>query len=298
MKPFIYIFLFYSSCFSLLKAQADFISFDLEKKMAEIDLPQDTFSFRVHALNSNRVIKATVWKENNNIIQSYIDTVLHLTNLKAGKHIYVFTATNTKNYSVSDSVKLIVYPQPIINTSSDTNLVDPTSDFVLKIKGSGYSDMSSIKSYSWSQISGPKKFTFSGETTSNFSISGLDSGKYVFKFTVTNARGKSVSKNVSVIVTKKEKPVEPPQVAGIKPRKIFAINKEDFWEIENIENFPDYKVLIINEAGQKVFNSTFYHSNPWTGQLSGTRISEGAYFYIIIDKLNNEVLKGSLLVIR
>ena len=273
----------------------DNISFTFNYSSQEIDLPLDTAYFVAGNFNSNRTIVNREWREKGVIIPSNNDGSLHLTNLKAGKHTYVFTATNTKNFSVSDSVKLIVYPQPVVNTSPDTTFVGHVNNYT--IKGAGFADLSSIKKYEWAQQSGPQA-TLSNQYAANLNIAGLDSGVYVFRLTITSARDKSVYKDVTITVKPSPKPVEPPPLVEIKPRKIYAVNDDEFWVIKNIEQYPDLKVDIINEQGKLIFSTNTYNTSPWKGDVGGKGAGDGAYFYIIRDKTGRDILKGSLLVVR
>lgn len=72
----------------------------------------------------------------------------------------------------------------------------------------------------------------------------------------------------------------------------------DFFVIENIEQYTDNKLVILNRWGNEIYKASPY-KNTWDGTansndlfLQGEKIADGTYFYIL--KLTNElpVLKG------
>jgi hypothetical protein len=63
-----------------------------------------------------------------------------------------------------------------------------------------YNSLSAILGFKWTMESGPNTPTISTSTAQNTTVSGLQVGTYVFKFTVTNILGLSVSSNVSITV--------------------------------------------------------------------------------------------------
>jgi gliding motility-associated-like protein len=69
----------------------------------------------------------------------------------------------------------------------------------------------------------------------------------------------------------------------------------DFWVIENIEKFPNNKVYIFNRWGNRIFQTTNYDNlkNRWDGKTtSGQALTNGTYFYIIIDDTEKLLQKG------
>jgi gliding motility-associated-like protein len=58
----------------------------------------------------------------------------------------------------------------------------------------------------------------------------------------------------------------------------------DFWIIENVENFPNNRVTIFNRWGNKIWETIDYNntSNVWDGKTqSGASITSGTYFYVV-----------------
>jgi gliding motility-associated-like protein len=71
----------------------------------------------------------------------------------------------------------------------------------------------------------------------------------------------------------------------------------DYWEISNIENYPNAIVQVFNRYGQKLFESKGY-SKPFDGTYSGKKLAAGVYYYIINLSTNCNLLSGSLTIVR
>lgn len=74
----------------------------------------------------------------------------------------------------------------------------------------------------------------------------------------------------------------------------------EYWEIAEIERFPDCEIVIYDRWGQLVFESRGYSDdNRWDGTKNGKKLNEGVYFYVI--NLNNPaetVVRGAISLIR
>jgi len=74
-------------------------------------------------------------------------------------------------------------------------------------------------------------------------------------------------------------------------------NKNESWEIFNIDKFPDAEVFIYNIRGETIFYSKGY-SIPWDGTFEGSRVSTGVYPFIIKPNYGNkENIKGRVMVL-
>ena len=73
----------------------------------------------------------------------------------------------------------------------------------------------------------------------------------------------------------------------------------DRWVIQNIENYPDTKVLVVNREGQEVFSSDSYDNN-WDGtsSKSATGLPDGTYYYIIQFKDSDKIYKGAITILK
>ncbi|MFI5158777.1 MAG: gliding motility-associated C-terminal domain-containing protein [Sphingobacteriales bacterium] len=71
----------------------------------------------------------------------------------------------------------------------------------------------------------------------------------------------------------------------------------DYWQISNIENYPNALVQIFNRYGQKLFESKGY-STPFDGTYNGQKLAAGVYYYIINLNSKCNLLSGSLTILR
>lgn len=67
----------------------------------------------------------------------------------------------------------------------------------------------------------------------------------------------------------------------------------EYWQIKNIENYPNATIQVFTRQGQRVFNSTGY-SKPFNGK----NLPAGVYYYIINLGSSCNILSGSLTIIR
>jgi hypothetical protein len=87
---------------------------------------------------------------------------------------------------------------PTANAGADKNVTLPTN--TVSITGSGTDPDGTITAYAWTRVSGPNTPTLAGASTTTLSASGLISGTYVFRLTVTDNGGLTASDDVNVIV--------------------------------------------------------------------------------------------------
>ena len=100
---------------------------------------------------------------------------------------------------------------------------------------------------------------------------------------------------VSVTITERK--------CDIGPAISFTPNGDDYndvWFIQNIQFYPDNKILVYNRWGQKVFESKGTYTS-WDGKdFFGSPVPDGTYFYIIDGGLEEEtiVIKGTVSILR
>ncbi len=74
------------------------------------------------------------------------------------------------------------------------------------------------------------------------------------------------------------------QVVNITPKNMFSPNNDgidDYWLVDNIENFPDCKISVFNLQGRRIYESQPYLNN-WEGNdHQGKPLTEGVYYYTI-----------------
>jgi gliding motility-associated-like protein len=73
----------------------------------------------------------------------------------------------------------------------------------------------------------------------------------------------------------------------------------DYWNIRDLERYPDNEVRIVNRWGDEVYFAKPYQNN-WAGTWKGDKLPGGTYYYIIKIKFNGETItfNGPLTIIR
>lgn len=72
----------------------------------------------------------------------------------------------------------------------------------------------------------------------------------------------------------------------------------DYWDIKNIDDYPDAQFNVYDRYGQMVFQSVGY-SKPWDGTYGGKKLPSGTYYYIIDLKADNLPKQaGWVLIVR
>tara|TARA_B100001093_G_scaffold519883_1_gene611152 strand:+ start:58630 stop:65724 length:7095 start_codon:yes stop_codon:yes gene_type:complete len=89
-------------------------------------------------------------------------------------------------------------------------------------------------------------------------------------------------------------------IVGSQPVDAFSPNGDgynDFWFVEDIDQFNGNKVQIYNRWGELIFEDSC-SPNCWDGKIDGKDAPVGAYYYIIDHNDGTELLKGSITLIR
>jgi gliding motility-associated-like protein len=74
--------------------------------------------------------------------------------------------------------------------------------------------------------------------------------------------------------------------------------KNDTWRIPGLDDYKNATVQVFNRWGQIVFKSTGY-SNPWRGDINGTPLPTGAYYYVIQTKEGEHgTISGMVMIVR
>lgn len=82
------------------------------------------------------------------------------------------------------------------------------------------------------------------------------------------------------------------------PPNLFSPNGDginDYWVIDNIDNYPICEVIVFNRWGSEIFSSEGYQ-NDWDGTNGGQRVSDGTYYYIL--KCADKTYKGAVTILR
>jgi len=128
----------------------------------------------------------------------------NVTGLIAGVYVFNLTVTDDDGATASDQVQITVSSgnqPPIVDAGVNASICPPTTQVTVSATGS---DDVAIISYVWTQVTGPNVATIpSGGAFQSGNITGLITGTYVFRVTVTDGGGltafddKTVSVNIS-----------------------------------------------------------------------------------------------------
>jgi pimeloyl-ACP methyl ester carboxylesterase len=128
---------------------------------------------------------------------------LALSGLVAGSYVFRLTVTDDKSATASDDVTVQVSAtgttnaSPVANAGANKTLTLPTNSITLI--GTGSDTDGKITAYKWTKVSGGTA-TLGSTTASSLALSGLVSGTYVFRLTVTDDKAATASDDVTVVV--------------------------------------------------------------------------------------------------
>lgn len=85
---------------------------------------------------------------------------------------------------------------------------------------------------------------------------------------------------------------------NVSPPKLFLPTSEAFWEIPQMDYFPECTVLIFNKQGMKLYEQKDYAQLPWNGTYNGQPVPSGVYYFIIRCNDAKNVKTGSITLMR
>ncbi|MGB3947870.1 MAG: PKD-like domain-containing protein [Bacteroidia bacterium] len=162
--------------------------------------------------------------------------------------------------------------------------VDAGPDQSVSYGGSVTLNATGGMSYSWEPITG-----INNPNSSNPIVTPIETTTY----TLTVTDGKGCVGTDTVVIT-----VIPDQTLIIS--SILTPNgdgKNDTWIIQNIENYLNTEITIVNNQGQKVYTSSNYQ-NDWSGTFNGKQLPDGTYYYFLKFVNDEKVYSGAVTIFR
>ena len=192
---------------------------------------------------------------------------------------YSVTVTDVNGCRGLASITVNEYPEAVVEISTSETVVSPGD--TVTITGTG------LLNYTW----GPDSVIYS---SSNDVVQVILQESTTVFVKGENSNGCIGSASIDIIV-------EEDQIGDIiKPMKFFSPNNDaiaQFWEIEQIENYPSCMVEIYDQKGNKLFSAKPYQ-NDWEGTANGSNIPDGVYYYVIKCDGKGIVKSGSITLLR
>ena len=180
--------------------------------------------------------------------------------------------------SISSGVSVILFANPIVSIGPDKSVFEGDSVQMISTVSGG-----NLFNYLWS----PSQYLSDNIIANPWVINPLSD--MLYKLTVINENGCRASNTVNVKLLK-----------DLKIPNVFSPNGDglhDYWDITNLDLFPNATVQIFNRNGQIIFQSKGY-AIPWDGRKNGIPVPIGVYYYIINTGNNKPIKSGWLTVLR
>lgn len=213
-----------------------------------------------------------------NYMWSTADTTQSITVTATGSHMEVVIVTDTATgCSASGMATVNVLPSPVVYAGNDTT-VSLGGSVGLNALGAG------VVSWSWYPNTGLNSASIpnpvaSPVVTSSYQVVGTD----------VNGCSDMDSITVTVIVD-----------YDLTVSNIMTPNGDgynDHFIIQNLENYPGTKVIVVNREGQEVFSSDSYDNN-WDGTNKyGKKLADGTYYYVVQIPGSDKLFKGAITIL-
>lgn len=204
---------------------------------------------------------------------STLETTQDITVSEQG--IYSVTVSNDLGCSDSAETFITVFELPFANAGEDVTV---SKGFSVQLNASGG------VAFEWSPIENLNR-----NDIANPFASPLETTTYTV--TVTDQNGCRNSDEV-IVEVRNDFLLE---VTNVLTANGDGVN--DYFEIFNIENYPQAELKIYNRWGTEVFKAMPYR-NDWNGKHSGNSLPDGTYYYVIKIEGIDVLYKGSISILR
>jgi chitodextrinase len=181
-----------------------------------ITLPTSSVTLIGSATDATGTIKTYTWTQssgpNTASITNASSSSTTVTGLAAGTYVFQLKATDNNSLSGTATVTITVNAAPnqppVVNAGTAQTITLPTSSVTLT--GSATDATGTIKTYAWTQSSGPTTASITNASSSSTTVTGLAAGTYVFQLKATD--NNSLSGTATVTITVNAAPNQPPVV--------------------------------------------------------------------------------------
>ena len=74
--------------------------------------------------------------------------------------------------------------------------------------------------------------------------------------------------------------------------------KNDYWKINHVEIYKDFRLKIVDEYGQTVFSIPSDYNNEWDAKRNGVALPNGNYYYHFYQDSSSQLFKGIITVLK
>ena len=218
-------------------------------------------------------------------------------NLKQGEYVFRLTVTDSQGNPAQADIKVVVNAlpnrPPVVALPKDTTLVLLVSDFIISSTASDPDG--DVLTYTWNLTKAPGGMTLNPiNNNTQAEMKNMAAGTYQVQLKVSDGRGGEKTAVMQITVRAAE--------TALKAKKIISPNgdgQNETWRVEGTDAYSQLLVTVINEQGKVVYSAANYTTaDEWDGRNNGKDLPEGAYYYLVRDKDNNILQKGSLLLLR
>ena len=226
-------------------------------------------------------------------LQNAATPTLTVTDLIVGTYVFRLVVEDNDTATGLDDVTVVVSPKvnlpPIVSAGPDINLQLPANQ--VSITGTASDSDGTIKSTTWSQVSGPTATL--NVIANTLELTNLLEGTYLFRFNATDNGDVTASDDVNITVAANDFMFTTNRKKFITPN---GDGQNDFWVLDpNIAKFSSCKLIILQNDGSKVLETTGYQNN-WDGTANGKVLPQDVYYYVL--ECNGVRDSGSITIIR
>ncbi len=206
------------------------------------------------------------------------DTTSSINVTVSGNFDVTITDTLTGCSNSSDIITVTVLPTPVVFAGNDTTL-SLGSSMPLNAMGAGVVTWAWFPNTGLNSASIPNPLASPTETTT-YQLIGTDINGCTDEDSLTITVIVDYNVTVSNMMT--------PNGDGYNDR----------WIIQNLENYPNTQVMVVNREGQLMYESSDYDNN-WDGTNKfGKPLNDGTYYYVIKFDGSDKIYKGSITILR
>ncbi|MBT9394225.1 gliding motility-associated C-terminal domain-containing protein [Hymenobacter sp. NST-14] len=230
--------------------------------------PGELLTFRLAGVSAPGPAPAYQWQVNGTDVAGATGPVFTSTTLREGQTVTLrLRTTNSCNQvvtAVSNGIAVRIQPPVRISAGPDQLILAGTSVLLEGTADGSYP-------VTWTPAQG---LDFSGGDSLRPRATPLVTTTYTL---AAGAGGCAASDQVTVTV-----------LPAIRIPNAFTPNgdgRDDTWQIEFIEQFPDNTVTVFNRWGNKVFSAENYsRATEWRGDINGQPAPVGTYYYVVVTK--------------